>query len=224
MASQIFFFFKIFMWTIFKVFIEFVTILLLCFGFLALRYVGSLLPDQIEPTPPAFKGEVLTTGPPRKSLARYSWKTFWIIYPFPSSLGNCLCYIRKNLESILELPLLLYLSVSLLLVLHYFSFCGFVIHFHILGVKAPGWILFFDIILSVFASSFFQENSELILSSYISYSTNTTVHIHVCSHTCSHTYIHKSCHMLFIIFGYIDQFERHHLYHTETSCKEIWHL
>ena len=43
------FFFKIFlMWTIFKVFIQSVTILflLLCFGFLVVRQVGSKIPDQ----------------------------------------------------------------------------------------------------------------------------------------------------------------------------------
>ena len=36
------------MWTIFKVFIEFVTVLFLFYGsvFLALRHVGSWLPDQ----------------------------------------------------------------------------------------------------------------------------------------------------------------------------------
>ena len=50
-ALKMIFFFKIFfflMWTIFKVFTEFVTILLLfyVFGFLAVRHVGSWLPDQ----------------------------------------------------------------------------------------------------------------------------------------------------------------------------------
>ena len=34
------------LWTIFKVFIEFVTILILCFGFVVVRHVGSQLPDQ----------------------------------------------------------------------------------------------------------------------------------------------------------------------------------
>ena len=167
----------------------------LCFGFLALRFVGSLLPGQIEPTPPAFKGEILTTGPPRKSLARYSWKTFWVIYPFPSSLGNYLCYITKNLESILELPLLLHLSVSLLLVLHYFSFCGFIMHFHILGVKAPRWILFFNIILSLW--TFILPGK--VWAHFVKL--HLLLHQYHCTHTCSHTYIHKSCHMLFIIFG-----------------------
>ena len=57
------------MWTIFKVFIEFVTILLL-FYFLVLWPQGVWdLRDHrpgIEPTPPALEGEVLTTVPPGK--------------------------------------------------------------------------------------------------------------------------------------------------------------
>ena len=55
------------MWTIFKVFIGFVTILLLLngFGFLALRHVGVLAPwSGIEPATAALESEVLTTGPP----------------------------------------------------------------------------------------------------------------------------------------------------------------
>ena len=54
------------MWTIFKVFIEFVTILLLFyvwfFGYEACRILGP------GPGIAALKGEVLTTGPPGKSL------------------------------------------------------------------------------------------------------------------------------------------------------------
>ena len=58
------------MWTIFKVFIEFVTTLLPCFGFLAMRYVGSWLLDQgIKPAPPALENKVLTTGPPGMSIS-----------------------------------------------------------------------------------------------------------------------------------------------------------
>ena len=57
------------MWTIFKVFIEFVIILLLFyvldFGHEA---CGILAPwPGIEPALPALEGEVLTTGPPGKS-------------------------------------------------------------------------------------------------------------------------------------------------------------
>ena len=67
-----FFFFKILlMWTIFKVFIGIVIILLLfyVFGVLALRHVGSSVPQsEIKPIPPALEGEGLTTGPPKKSL------------------------------------------------------------------------------------------------------------------------------------------------------------
>ena len=60
------------MWTIFKVFTEFFYNIasVLCFGFLALRHVGSYLAPWpgIKPTPLALEDEVLTTGPPGKSL------------------------------------------------------------------------------------------------------------------------------------------------------------
>ena len=62
---------KIFcIWTIFKVFIEFITVSLLFYTwFLAPRHVGSQLPDPwLEPAPPASEGEVLTTRLPGKSL------------------------------------------------------------------------------------------------------------------------------------------------------------
>ena len=57
------------MWTVFKVFIEFVTILLL-FYVLAFGYeaCGVLVSQAgLEPTPPALEGQVLTTGLPAKS-------------------------------------------------------------------------------------------------------------------------------------------------------------
>ena len=59
------------MWTIFKVFIEFVTRLPLfyVFGFLGCEACGILVPRPgIKPAPPALESEVLTTGPPGKSL------------------------------------------------------------------------------------------------------------------------------------------------------------
>ena len=60
------------MWTIFKVFIEFVTILLLFYVFVFVfgpKACGILAPwPGILSTPPALEGEVLTTGPPGKSL------------------------------------------------------------------------------------------------------------------------------------------------------------
>ena len=57
------------MWTIFKVFIEFVTILLrFMFWFFDPEACGSLAPQPgIEPASPALEGKVLTTGPPGKS-------------------------------------------------------------------------------------------------------------------------------------------------------------
>ena len=55
------------LWVFFKVFIEFVTILLLfyvcLFVCLAVRHAGSM--------PSAFEGKILTTGPPRKSLVLF---------------------------------------------------------------------------------------------------------------------------------------------------------
>ena len=53
------------MWTIFKVFIEFVAILFQLFGPEA---YGILAPQPgINPAPSALDGEVLMTGPPGKS-------------------------------------------------------------------------------------------------------------------------------------------------------------
>ena len=58
------------MWTILKVFIEFVTILLLFYVLVfGPEACGILAPRPgIEPAPPALEGEVPTTGPPGKSL------------------------------------------------------------------------------------------------------------------------------------------------------------
>ena len=59
-----------FMWTIFKVFIEFVTTLLLffMFWFFGPEACGILVsPTGIEPVSSVLQGEVLTTEPPGKS-------------------------------------------------------------------------------------------------------------------------------------------------------------
>ena len=60
------------MWTIFKLFIEFVTVLLLFYVFVFVVFLaeawGILAPlPGIKPTAPVLEGKVLTTGPPRKS-------------------------------------------------------------------------------------------------------------------------------------------------------------
>ena len=60
------------MWTIFKVFIEFVTTMLLFYGFggggLTWRRHGILASQTgIKPTLPALEGKVVTTGSPGKS-------------------------------------------------------------------------------------------------------------------------------------------------------------
>ena len=59
-----------FMWTIFKVFIEFVIILLLFFFlFFGREACGILAPRPgIELTPPGLEDKVPMTGPPEKSL------------------------------------------------------------------------------------------------------------------------------------------------------------
>ena len=62
------------MWTIFKVFTEFVTILLLfhVLVFLGLEACGILASQSgSKPAPLAVEGEVSTTGPPGKSLPSF---------------------------------------------------------------------------------------------------------------------------------------------------------
>ena len=57
-------------WIIFKVFIEFVTILppFCVLVFWPVMHVGSFAPQPgIKPTPPALEGKASTTGPPGKS-------------------------------------------------------------------------------------------------------------------------------------------------------------
>ena len=69
LAIYIYFLKTFLMWTVFKVFTEFVTILLLfyIFGFFGQEACGILAPGPgIEPAPPALEGEVLTAGPPGK--------------------------------------------------------------------------------------------------------------------------------------------------------------
>ena len=59
------------MWTIFKVFIEFITISFML-SFSGQEAYGILaLQPRIKPVPPELEAEVLTTGPPGKSL--FSW-------------------------------------------------------------------------------------------------------------------------------------------------------
>ena len=61
--------FRIFMWTIFKVFTEFVKdIVSILFWFLGREACGISAPQPgIKPTPSALEGEVLTTELPGKS-------------------------------------------------------------------------------------------------------------------------------------------------------------
>ena len=57
------------MWTVFKVFIEFVTTLLLFYVLVfGLKACGILAPHPgMEPAPPALEGKALTTGPSTES-------------------------------------------------------------------------------------------------------------------------------------------------------------
>ena len=64
-----FFFFILFFFLNFKVFIEFVTVLLLLFMFWLFSHeaCGISAPQEgIEPSLPALEGEISTTGPPGK--------------------------------------------------------------------------------------------------------------------------------------------------------------
>ena len=87
-----YFFLRIFflMWTIFKVFIEFVTILLLfMFWFFGHKACGILAPWRgIDPASPTLEGKVITTGQPRESLIIV---VFCISYFMPlNTLQKCL--------------------------------------------------------------------------------------------------------------------------------------
>ena len=62
------------MWTILKVFIEFVTklLLLFMFWFFGIQACGLLAPwPGMEPAPPVLEGEVLTTKPAREVSRHY---------------------------------------------------------------------------------------------------------------------------------------------------------
>ena len=90
------------MWAIFKVFIKFVTILLLfyVFWFFGHEAYGILAPRPgNEPTPPALEGEVLTTGPPGKSQC-----SFLDIAKFPSTGTIPLCFPLNNVWKCLFSP------------------------------------------------------------------------------------------------------------------------
>ena len=87
-------FFSFLTWTSFKVFIDFVTTLLLflCSGFLATRHAGILAPRPgIEPTPSALEGSVLAPGPPGKPLSFYltdSWRALAVSRDLQWTLGE----------------------------------------------------------------------------------------------------------------------------------------
>ena len=89
------------MWTIFKVFIEFVTILLLFYVlFFGHEACGILAPQPgIKPTAPALEGDVLTTGLPGKSpycsLNKHLFSGFFVVehQAWKKKLSkHCLCF------------------------------------------------------------------------------------------------------------------------------------
>ena len=66
--------FLLLIWTIFKVFIEFVTILLLFYVLVFFGHKACGIPAPcagLKPTLPALEGEILTTGTPGKSLNNF---------------------------------------------------------------------------------------------------------------------------------------------------------
>ena len=74
------------MWNIYKVFIEFVTILFLFYilgcSFGCEEY-GILVPGLgVEPTTPVLEGKVLTTRPPGKFLLIVFESVTWIIFNY----------------------------------------------------------------------------------------------------------------------------------------------
>ena len=76
------------MWTIFKVFIEFATVLFLFLAFLALRHKGLSAPrPEIKPASPALEAGILTTGhqgSPRPTYCHPDHQTA-LNSPFPPS-------------------------------------------------------------------------------------------------------------------------------------------
>ena len=79
------------MWAIFKVFIEFVTIM---FKFFGPELYGILAPQPgIEPATLALEDEVLTTGPPGKSTFRFSKKKFGGPFQMSQILGAVLAVL-----------------------------------------------------------------------------------------------------------------------------------
>ena len=92
------------MWTIFKIFIEFVTVLLLNygFGFLAMRHVAPW--PGLEHTHPILGGRVLTTGSPGKFLFHsFLWLSSTPLYKCTSSplsihLLRDLCKVTHEMD------------------------------------------------------------------------------------------------------------------------------
>ena len=90
------------MWIIFKVFIEFVTILLLFYvlGFLTLMQTGSQLLDQGLNLQPSLLEEVKTPGSPGKSLFHSS---YFKLVPPKVFFFNCMMFSMHTFSIFLPL-------------------------------------------------------------------------------------------------------------------------
>ena len=129
------------MWTIFKVFTESVTVLLLfvTFSFFGCELCGILAPwSEIKPESPTLEGEILTTGLLGKSL----YLDFLILPNLPTS-GREAYYLEYCLSEDLvpwSSSYLFFLSVAQICGLVFLShvyFCApFKISSHILGTKS----------------------------------------------------------------------------------------
>ena len=104
----IYFFKDVLIWTIFKVFTEFVTLSLLfyVFWFFGHEACGILVPQpEIEPAPPALEGEVLTTGPPGKSPNLHFYQSH-LFYTQPVTKLQGFKNINKEKTAFINLLLL----------------------------------------------------------------------------------------------------------------------
>ena len=98
------------MWTIFKVFIKFVTILLLLlmFCFFGPEASGILVSwSGIEPAPPSLEGKVLTTGPPGKPWSYILKGSPWLLWQRKLVKLLITSFFLSVFEDVLRDPLLL---------------------------------------------------------------------------------------------------------------------
>ena len=72
----------------------------LCFDFFGHEACGVIAPwPRIESTPPTLEGEILTTGPPAKSLFLLFYQTFWVDFTLFSWTHDWSCHFLYGLNS-----------------------------------------------------------------------------------------------------------------------------